>query len=103
MERKSILKENNKKYQFNESLIQILEQTKQAKPETDGVFRVHGQEVTYDAMSLFLFDQNNKFRRAIVWLVKWPWFVNFIRVVIIFNSISIGVESKEHRIIADYE
>ena len=37
-------------------------------------FDVHGKVRSYDPRSLFLFDEKNRLRYAIVWLVEWVWF-----------------------------
>lgn len=57
----------------------------------------------FDRRSLFLFDEDNLARKTAVWLVTWYWFKTFILLVIIFNSVTIGMEDKEFRVNADIE
>ena len=43
--------------------------------------------VVYDENSLYIFKSDGKFRRKIVWLTCWPWFDNFIIIMIAINSL----------------
>ena len=63
-----------------------------------GIFNVHGESFVYDRRSLFLFTPDNPLRKAIVWLVTSKWFKNFILLTILFNSVTIGLETKEMRV-----
>ena len=58
---------------------------------TDGHFYVHKKEFVYDARSLYLFDQRQKFRRAVVWVAEWKWFDRFILLSIFTNSIFLAI------------
>lgn len=46
---------------------------------------------------------DNPLRKAVVWLVTWSAFKNFILLVIIFNSVTIGMENKEHRVVGNHQ
>ena len=50
-----------------------------------------------------MFTPDNPLRKAIVWLVTWKWLKNFILLTILFNSVTIGLETKEMRVNPDYQ
>ena len=43
--------------------------------------------VVYDENSLYIFKSDGKIRRKVVWLTCWPWFDNFIIIMIAINSL----------------
>lgn len=50
----------------------------------------------YSKRSVFLFDETNAFRKAVVWLVEWRYFDAFILCIIIANSIILGLADFGH-------
>jgi hypothetical protein len=44
--------------------------TKRVK-EVRGEFKVHGKDVFYSTMSMWLLDSSNFLRKSIVWLIEW--------------------------------
>ena len=53
--------------------------------------------VVYEENSLFIFKADGKFRRKVVWLICWPWFDNFIIIMIIFNSLLLAATDYSDR------
>ena len=63
-----------------------------------GVFKFHDQIYHYDKWSLFIFDTNWKIRQAIVWLVEWRAFKNFILLDVLVNSIMMAAKDYSYRL-----
>jgi hypothetical protein len=58
-------------------------------------FFVHGQKRLFAPVSLGLFDEGNSLRLAVVWLVEWRWFDNFILLLIVCNSVIMAITDWE--------
>lgn len=56
-------------------------------------FLVHGKEQRYNKNALGLLTNKNKLRILMVWLIHWPWFERVILLLIILNSISLGLKN----------
>jgi hypothetical protein len=56
------------------------------------VTRIKGEEGTaYEhETACFVLSPNTRFRRALFWLVKWPWYQSFIILSILVNSALFG-------------
>ena len=67
------------------------------------MFFCHDKVFKFDNQSLFIFSDKVKIRKALVWLVEWSWFKNFILLSILLNSLLMSVESFEGRIDPEYE
>jgi Ion transport protein len=46
----------------------------------------------YAVRSLYLFTERSRIRQACVWLMKWRWFENFVLLIILANSVVLGLE-----------
>lgn len=53
--------------------------------------------VVYDQCSLGIFDAKGWFRRKVVWLICWPWFDNFIIIMIAINSLLLAATDYSDR------
>ena len=53
---------------------------------------MHGKYVQYAKNSLGLLTNKNPLRIALVWLVTWNVFDNFIMFLIMINSLSLGIK-----------
>lgn len=61
-------------------------------------YNYHGKVVHYSKTSLFCFSGTNKLRSALVWLVTHPKFDLTITVVIVINSILLGIRDYDDRL-----
>lgn len=52
---------------------------------------VHKKWKRFALKSLYCISYKNKCRKKLVWLVEWRWFEIFITILIILNSILLGV------------
>ena len=52
---------------------------------------LHGKHFRFALNSCYIFSVKNRFRTAIVWLVEWPWFERAITLLILLNSIFLGI------------
>lgn len=68
-----------------------------------GIFEFHGQKFKYDTKSLFVLDQKNVLRCALVWLVNWTWFERAVNFGIIVQTTIMAFENYERRIVDGYE
>lgn len=57
----------------------------------DRLFKVHSKCRVYDDHALYCLKGKYKVRKALVWLVEWPYFENFILFCIFLNSISLAI------------
>jgi len=55
-------------------------------------FYVHGKSVKYCKTAFGLLDNKNKLRWAFVWVVTSKWFDNLVLILIVINSIILGVK-----------
>ena len=53
--------------------------------------------VIYDKRSCYLCKHDGWFRKKIVWLSCWPWFDNFIIILILVNSIMLALFDQSDR------
>ena len=53
--------------------------------------------VIYDENSLGIFKADGWFRRKVVWLICWPWFDNFIIIMIAINSLLLAATDYSDR------
>ena len=75
--------------EYEEKLLEI---------KDDRVFFVHGKFFYYSNRSLGMFDNKNKLRICMVWLINHKWFENFIMALIFVNSALLGIKDY-----TDYE
>jgi hypothetical protein len=67
-------------------------------------FKMHDKEVVFDERSLCVFSEKNWIRKACVWLTLWKWFDRVIILVIVFNSVLLGMHDYNDRLLpSDYE
>ena len=52
---------------------------------------VHGKHKRFALNSCYFFSVKNKVRYAMVWLVEWPWFESAITLLILANSLFLGI------------
>lgn len=57
----------------------------------DYMFKFHRKCRVYDDNALFCLKGKYKIRKALVWLIEWPYFENFILFCIFLNSISLAI------------
>ena len=67
------------------------------------VYRFHDKIFYYDKRSLYLFNENNRLRKCIVWLVESSAFKFSILATVLANSILMASHSYEYRINPDIE
>jgi hypothetical protein len=53
--------------------------------------------VIYDKNSLGIFKADSWFRKKVVWLICWPWFDNFIIIMITINSLLLAATDYSDR------
>ena len=72
--------------------------------EFDGAeFKFHGSTHYFDPVSLYCLNGENKFRRYVVWLITWPAFDTFITIVILINSVMLGMRNMSFRMTVQCE
>lgn len=83
----------------------------QDMPDDPSVFYVHGKSHTFSKRSLFVFSNNNRFRRAVVWIITHKRFDHIIVFLILVNALLLGIkdytdplnESRRNQIIDSFE
>jgi hypothetical protein len=53
-------------------------------------FHVHGKDIKYMDNALFCLTAENKLRKAVVWLIEWKWFDQFLTLCILINALNIA-------------
>lgn len=102
----SIIKQSEAKKNFNELNMDEI-QNKAKKSFTEIEIQLDGAPfyfkeldrkfVVYDQRSLGIFDAKGKFRRGVVWLTCWPFFDNFIIIMIAINSLLLAATDYSDR------
>ena len=64
----------------------------QEMPDDPSIFYVHGKSHTFSKRSLFLLNNNNRFRRAVVWIITHKRFDHFIVFLILVNALLLGIK-----------
>ena len=65
---------------------------------------MHGKRKLFSKTSLICgMDKNNKFRRAFVWIAISNWFLGFILIAILVNSILLASTDYNARLNPEYE
>ena len=95
--RESERKETN---DSNQPFVSPLDQTFN---KFEAEFHMHGKTFYLAKSSLNLFGEKNKLRRALVWLVKWNWFENFIILCIVANSILLALKDYSDYYKSDFD
>ena len=65
-------------------------------------FHVHGLALDYDPNSCYCISHKNCLRQKIVWLTNWSYFDHFISLVIILNSILLGMQDYTVNLVPDF-
>ena len=55
-------------------------------------FRVHGKQHVFSKNALGFLDNKSRFRIMIVWIITWPVFDKIILILIILNSLALGLK-----------
>jgi hypothetical protein len=63
----------------------------------------HGDKKTYDPNALCCLKIQNPVRNRLIWLITWNYFDRFIMLVILVNSILLGMRDYSDRIDPDFD
>jgi len=66
------------------------------EPSRPALYRIRGKEYRFAQNSLFLMSASNKFRYRVIRCITSPWFDRFIILVILANSIALGMTDYTH-------
>ena len=72
--------------------ISFYENSIQKVKKDESAFYVHGKVVKYSKLSLGMLNNKNKLRWVLVWIITSKQFENFIMLLIIINSLVLGMK-----------
>ena len=64
----------NKSSLWDKTIKLIKKKNEKAEIEEYHTFEFHGKHFNFEKRSCYIFSYENRFRRAMIWLMTWKWF-----------------------------